>query len=135
LKIYTIWKNLLNNLLLNYLMIAPYNQQEDYKSKNEFSNPFYIIVHAKDAEKDRFLRKRGSARRVLEEIENIRRTKDYAELGNIPPETILPGIPENRPILVCGFFGEVCVKQQMNSLRKNGYDKSYICKEGTFSFN
>ena len=113
------------------------NNSADYKSKHEFSNPFYVIVHARDAEKDRVLRRKGSCRRVLEQIEEIRRTnpKNHVELGNISPETILPEIPSDRPILVCGFFRDICVKQQMQALRRNGYNNSYIYIEGTYSLN
>ena len=102
----------------------------EYRHSQEFPNPFYVIVHAKDAAKDKIQRKHGSFRRTLEAIESIRRNYDHAEI-NGSPKLIPQSLPDNRPILVCGFFRDACVAEQAKALLKKGY-KTYISLEGTF---
>ncbi|MEM0465529.1 MAG: hypothetical protein QXW97_02400 [Candidatus Pacearchaeota archaeon] len=102
------------------------------RSANEFKNPFYIIVHSQTPFNDKYLRKKGSIRKVLTEIVNIKRKYDFASIDDLTPEdTILPEIPKNRTILVCGFFRDICVKTQVICLKKRGYN-AYISKEGTY---
>lgn len=103
------------------------------KSRKDFYNPFYVIVHSDEALKNRiFHGKRFGG--VLEEIEFIKQFEDFHELGSFEdPEQVNYEIPINRPVLVCGFFRDCGVKIQRDALRERGYD-AHACLEGSFSF-
>ena len=102
-------------------------------SRTNFDNPFYVIVHAQGAfptlEMDR-----RKFYRVLSEIDFVRNFEQYVELDQLtPPDVILPGIPREKPVLVGGFLGNVCVKEQRDVLRRAGYN-AFICSELTYFY-
>lgn len=120
--------------IIGKCMTIQLESQVDAVSRTGFENPFYVVVHSKDFI-PKFPLDIDRANRVLSEIDFIRTFEDenYVELDQqTPPETILSGIPMDRPILVCGFFGDICVKQQRDALRRTGYDNSHICSEATY---
>jgi hypothetical protein len=104
-------------------------------SATEFSNPYFVLVHTSSAIKDKILRKRGSFKRALAEIENIKRNHPYSSIDDkTSPDTIPENLPKNQPILVTGFFRDICVRQQKDALIRAGYN-AYIAKEGSYSIN
>ncbi|MBR9704005.1 hypothetical protein GOV12_01230 [Candidatus Pacearchaeota archaeon] len=101
-------------------------------SASEFTNPFFVMVHTKNAYSDRHMRKKGSFVRTLANIETYKRNYDHITIDDLTsPDTIPPNLPKNRPILVCGFFKDICVKDQRDALVKAGYD-AYISREGSY---
>lgn len=109
-------------------------QLEDSVSRTGFENPFYVVVHAKDVHLPAisYFMDVSKFCKVLSEIDFIRNFEDYVELNqHTSPETILSGIPKDRPLLVCGFFGDICVRQQRDALKNAGYD-AYVCSEATY---
>ena len=101
--------------------------------ESTIENPFYVIVHVRDAARDKIHRKKGSFRRVLEEIELIKRNYEYAEIQGCPTE-IPEKLPKERPILVCGFFRDQCVTDQTKTLLINGYNAK-ISRLGVYPRN
>jgi hypothetical protein len=100
-----------------------------YHSATEFDNPFFVLVHTRGEHPPNL--NREILDKVSREIAEIREKYDFVEMDEWPPQTIPQGVPKDRPILVCGFFGGQCVMDQRNSLKRNGYD-AYISREGTF---
>lgn len=87
-----------------------------------FVNPFYVIVHAETPIKDNSMRNNPDYKPVISEIEKIMSTPECVMIDDkTPPGTVLPNIPKNRPIFVCGFFKDLCVKEQRDALEKAGY--------------
>ena len=109
-------------------------QLEESVSRVGFENPFYVVVHAEDARiiPNSSIIDVPKFCKVHFEIDFIRLFEDYRELGRkVSEDVVLDGIPKDRPVLVCGFFGDDCVRKQRDALRRTGYD-AYICKEATY---
>ncbi len=103
----------------------------DYRSGSDFEDPFYVIMHF-DPDIDPSYLDRGMQdyRRVLLEIETIRQEYDHLFHEGDERE-ILPDVPQDRPILVCGFFDGVCVQIQTEALERSNYE-AYVSREGTY---
>ena len=109
--------------------------EDSVVDRTEFSNPFYVIVHAQGARLAPLSNEHIDVPRFCKvhyDLEFIRTFEDYVELGDkTPPDIILPGIPRDRPVLVCGFLGNICVQEQMRTLRNHGYH-AYIDSRATY---
>ncbi len=106
-------------------------EELQYRSAIEFDNPFFVLVHTQGKRDCDDTLNKDLLDRILREISEIREKYDFVEMNEWPPQTIPLGLPRDRPILVCGFFGSQCVRDQRDSLKSNGYE-AYISKEGTF---
>ncbi|MEK6860026.1 MAG: hypothetical protein AABX54_04395 [Nanoarchaeota archaeon] len=104
-------------------------KREDYRTPEEFDKPFFVIVHSAGARNNPDL-DQSLVEKVMREIREITQNYDHIFL-DYAPSTILPEVPRDRPILVCGFYGDVCVDIQRQTLRSQGYD-AYISDKGTF---
>lgn len=104
-----------------------------YASEKDFENPFYVVVHADqiDREMTSGNLSKDIGLKVKEEIEGLKLR--YSDSWIKAGPHILANVPSNRPILVCGAFREICVSQQYERLLKEGID-AYISKEGVLSF-
>lgn len=103
-----------------------------YSSKKD---PFYVIVHADGAKEDSYHKRDPNFRKVLRRIEGIKMSEDYIEIDNYSdPKNVPEGIPYNRKIKVCGFFRDICVKDQKDALRCKGYDAE-IARKASYKTN
>ena len=97
--------------------------------------PLYIIVHEhcinQDLENPQLdIDDWESYALVLGELSRIKNEEDYRELNFGDPESIPYDIPSEKQILVCGSYGEFCVRRHINELKKNGFDAK-VHYEGT----
>tara|TARA_B100001964_G_scaffold213601_1_gene250601 strand:- start:98 stop:433 length:336 start_codon:yes stop_codon:yes gene_type:complete len=97
--------------------------------------PLYVIVHEHCIEQDL-----GNPNLcaddwenyalVLGELSRIKNEEDYRELNEGDPKSIPYQIPSEQPVLVCGSYGEFCVRVHVNKLQQEGYDAS-VHHDGT----
>jgi hypothetical protein len=111
-------------------IIRSYQEFLDEEGKVKDKSPFYVIVHKSQIDRDSELDEQAR-KKLLEEISFIEKNFDHAYAG---PFRMANGVPNNRPIIVCGAYDAICVGQQHDLLIKAGYD-TYISKEGTLCFD
>lgn len=111
-------------------IVRSYQEFLDEDGGVKDKSPFYVVVHKNaigdDPELDEQTRKK-----LLKQIRFIEENFDHVSAG---PFERAPGVPSNRPIIVCGAYDAVCVGQQHDLLIRGGFD-TYISKEGTLPFN
>ena len=80
-------------------------------------NPVYVLVHHQT-----ILEYNGPSMILGEkkrELERILREEEFFIAGS--PFSIPEGLPKEREVKVCGGLKEVCVRIQINQLKKSGY--------------
>jgi len=106
------------------------------RNPREFENPFFVVVHANPDKADRHLDS-TFLNQVRSEIAEIKASHEFTEMNTWPPTRIPERVPKDRPILVCGLFysrvnhPRLCVEDQCESLRQNGYD-AHVSAKGTY---
>lgn len=110
-------------------IVRSYKEFLDEEGHVKDKSPFYVVVHKNVIDDDEQIDEE-TRKRLLDEIDFIEQNFEHTSAG---PFQIALGIPDNRPIIVCGAYDAICVGQQHDLLVKGVYD-TYISKEGTLPF-
>lgn len=87
-----------------------------FKSKEKY---FYVLVHTNLIGKYK----------VYQEINRIRKAEKFVEITG-DPSMVPADLPKNTKIAVCGAYRNLCVKEQLDALKKQGYD-AFIYSKAT----
>lgn len=110
-------------------IVRSYEEFLDENGNVKDKSPFYVVVHKNVIDDDRHIDEE-TRKNLLKEISFIEQNFEHISAG---PFVRAPGIPHDRPVIVCGAYDSICVEQQHDLIIKGGYD-AYISKEGTLPF-
>jgi|SRR3989338_873605 len=114
--------------------LLQYRYNPRYASDTDFTNPYIVVVHENQipAEINAGNLAPEVGAKVLQQISEIK-ARHPRSWSTGSPFTVSSEIPKDRPIVVCGAFEEICVREQYIKLLTAGHD-AYISTEGTLSF-
>ncbi len=113
---------------INTPLVRSYREFFDETGQVKDRSPFYVVVHKNVIKSDQEIDEE-TRQMLLKEIGIIENNFDYTTAG--PSQRA--DVPRGRPVIVCGAYDAICVRQQHDLLIKGGYD-AYISREGTLPF-